>query len=503
MGGLSIGSRLALWYGFAVGLILCAVGVAAWVGARSSIYQTLDEELTYRLDLVIQRVKTLPLRSSSVATVRARLKSDMDLLPGSDLLQICDETGNWLYLTEYGSHALPSCTEVDRSPQPNSFRTYWPWVRVLAARVQIGQGIYVIRLGSSVEVFEKGLERLRYSLLLSILAGLILACAVGFWMSKRALAPVDAIITTANSISAENLSKRLVVPKTGDELQRLSKTLNEMMERLDLAFAQLASAYKRADAAYKAVTQFTADASHELRTPVAVMRAKAEVCLQRPRDTEKYKSTLLQILQELERFSRRIEDLMLLSRADSGQAVVRTLPLSLNKSMEDACREAQALAESFDIEFEFELPDQDIAIQGDDEAIRRLFLILINNALKYTRPGGRVSVTLRDGDGFALADVSDTGIGIPEEDLPHIFERFYRVDRVRSRTEGGVGLGLAIARTIAEAHHGAIDVRSTHEQGSTFTVRLPMLLDPESGTDPSEHTHPTVRSASRGCSTAA
>jgi signal transduction histidine kinase len=233
------------------------------------------------------------------------------------------------------------------------------------------------------------------------------------------------------------------------------------------------------------------------------MRAKAEICLQRPRDEEKYRLTLRQILEELERISRRIEDLMLLSRADSGQAVVRTRPLNLNKSVEDACCEAQPLAETFDIKFGFELSDQDIAIQGDDEAIPRLLLILIDNALKYTRPGGRVRVTLRAaGDGFALAEVSDTGIGIAEKDLPHIFERFYRADRARSRKEGGAGLGLAIARMIAEAHHGAIDVRSTHEHGSTFTVRLPILADPEPGADPSDYAGRGMLSAPRSSGTA-
>jgi signal transduction histidine kinase len=230
----------------------------------------------------------------------------------------------------------------------------------------------------------------------------------------------------------------------------------------------------RLEAAFQKIIQFTADASHELRTPVALIRTTAEVSVRIPRSAEEYKEALQQILLEAERTSGLIEDLMTLARADSGAETLRHDTLDLRQSIREACLGGKTLAEQREITFEWQIPDHEVRVKGDHGALRRLFLILIDNALKYTSNGGRVSVSLDQANGFATGEIQDTGIGIAPEDLPNIFERFYRADKARSRETGGAGLGLSIARWIAEAHQAEIRVESSPGEGAIFRVRIPL-----------------------------
>jgi heavy metal sensor kinase len=289
---------------------------------------------------------------------------------------------------------------------------------------------------------------------------LFLASAGGYWMSRRALAPVDRITNTARSITAQNLSKRLDVSPTGDELQRLSETLNTMLERLDTAFSR--------------ITRFTADASHELRTPVSLMRTTAELALRRDRRPEEYREALGQVLTELERTSTLIEDLLVLARADSGGDSVALEQVDLAASVAQACEQGSLMAAAKQLQFEVRLPKDPLYVVGDLSALRRLFLILIDNAVKYTPEGGQVRVGLDRIDQTAIAEVADTGIGIADEDLPHIFDRFYRADKARSRAVGGAGLGLSIAQWITNAHHGRIEVESAQGRGTRFRAAIPV-----------------------------
>jgi signal transduction histidine kinase len=248
-------------------------------------------------------------------------------------------------------------------------------------------------------------------------------------------------------------------------LQRLSETLNNMLERLETAFRR--------------ITRFTADASHELRTPVALMRTRAELALRKPRAESEYREALAQNLQELERTSDLIEKLMLLARANSGAEALQRTPLDLTGLVHEAYRQGQELGESEQLVFQQNLPSQPLWIEGDAHSLRRLFLILIDNAVKYTPAHGQITVSLASRDGFAFAEVSDTGIGIAEEDLPHIFERFYRTDKARSRESGGAGgLGLSIALWIAQAHGGTLKAESKPEAGSVFYLRIPLTRTP-------------------------
>jgi heavy metal sensor kinase len=299
-------------------------------------------------------------------------------------------------------------------------------------------------------------------LLLYIAIPLLLICSAfgGYWISTRALAPVDQITKTARTISAQNLSSRLVVPPTGDELQRLSETLNGMLDRLEAAF--------------KKITQFTADASHELRTPVAVMRTRAELSLRKARSPEEYRDVIAEVLSELEKTSGLIEQLMFLARADSGAETLHFSPTNVSEVLREACHQGSALAEAKQIGFQEQISSDSMWIRGDASSLRRLFLILIDNAVKYTPANGQVEVSLQRNNGYAIAQVRDTGIGIAENDLSNVFERFYRADKARTRELGGVGLGLSIGRWITEVHSGTIEVQSAPGRGSVFQIRLPI-----------------------------
>jgi heavy metal sensor kinase len=309
--------------------------------------------------------------------------------------------------------------------------------------------------------FYEALHDFALLLFISIPSLLLCAAAGGYWISTRALAPVDQITQTARTISAQNLSSRLVVPRTGDELQRLSETLNGMLERLESAF--------------KKITQFTADASHELRTPVAVMRTRAELSLRKARSADEYRDVISEVLAELEKTSGLIEQLMFLARADSGAESPHFAATNVTDVLREACHQGSALAEAKQIAFQEQISPDSMWIQGDASSLRRLFLILIDNAVKYTPSSGQIEVSLQRNNGYAIAQVRDTGIGIAETDLPNVFERFYRADKARTRESGGVGLGLSIGRWIAEVHAGTIEVQSSPGHGSIFQIRLPIM----------------------------
>jgi len=243
-------------------------------------------------------------------------------------------------------------------------------------------------------------------------------------------------------------------------LQRLSQTLNSMLERLEASFDR--------------ITQFTADASHELRTPLALMRTTTEVSLRTSQTVAEYREAQEEVLSELEKTSSLVEKLMLLARADAGVETLQHPPVNLVECLHDACKDGKILAEAKRLTFKEDIQSSELFVEGDSHALHRLFLILIDNAVKYTSSGGSITVEIKRINASAVAEFRDTGIGISADDLPNIFERFYRADKARSRVFGGVGLGLSIARWVAEAHRGSIEVHSTVDTGSVFRVRLPL-----------------------------
>ena len=290
---------------------------------------------------------------------------------------------------------------------------------------------------------------------------MIAASAGGYWLSTRALAPVDAISRAAQRIGIANLGERLPVTETGDQLQRLSETLNAM-------FARLQDAVRR-------IRQFTADASHELRAPISLIRTTAEVAVQkRNRSPGEYLKALDEILEESERTSEVVDSLMLLARADSGKEAMEFVAADARAIVIEAAEQGEKLARNCGLDFSVLLPDTPIPVLGDSNALRRALLILIDNAVKYTPKEGSVRVGLEKNSGSPTMFVSDTGIGIAQSDIPHIFDRFWRADKARSREQGGAGLGLSIAKWIVEMPQGSIDVKSELGSGSVFSLRIPL-----------------------------
>jgi signal transduction histidine kinase len=231
---------------------------------------------------------------------------------------------------------------------------------------------------------------------------------------------------------------------------------------------------ERIDLALKRIAQFTADASHELRTPVALMRTRTELALRRPRSAAENQETIEQLHGEIVRTSDLVEKLMLLARADSGASLLRFETVELVQLVQDVLAQTSVLAEHKQLILEANLASTPVWVQGDAQFLRQLFVILIDNAVKYTPAPGRIAVTLSTSNGSVILSIADTGIGIEAVDLKNIFERFYRADKARSRETGGAGLGLAIGRWITESHRGTLTAESKPGVGSTFFVSLPL-----------------------------
>lgn len=279
----------------------------------------------------------------------------------------------------------------------------------------------------------------------------------GFWFSRRAIKPIEAISAAAAEISLSNLSRRIDVSGTETELTGLARTLNQMIDRLESAFSQQ--------------VRFTADASHELRTPLAVILSHAELALDKTRPAHELRETIETCRRSALRMKSVVESLLTLARFDSGELQLECRPVDLARIVGDGVGLVRSLAEKRRIAIELDL--ESAGLVADSDRISQVVMNLLTNAIRYNHDDGRVSVTTRSSKGEVILNISDTGIGIAPEHLPHIFERFYRVDKARSRKDGGIGLGLAISRSIVEAHGGQITVTSVAEGGSQFEVRLP------------------------------
>jgi heavy metal sensor kinase len=457
---LSIRLRLTAWYVTILIASLSLFGIAAFVAMRKGIEKSVDENLEGQADGVAEVMGRV--LQQEPAELQDELREHEELREQADFLQVCDQDGHWIYRSRLMSHYdVP--VPVKASYAAYNITSADLPLRVLVREINAGAQMYRIQVASPMDDFYDAIDRFKWMILLLSPLVLVVASAGGYWLSGRALAPVDKITRAAEEINSNNLARRLDVPRSGDELQRLSQTLNRMLDRLEVSFNR--------------ITQFTADASHELRTPLALMRTTTEVSLRTSQTVADYREAQGEILAELEKTSSLVEKLMLLARADAGVETLQRAPVNVADCLRDACKDGRILAEAKQLKFVTDIDGQDLLVEGDSNALHRLFLILIDNAVKYTPPGGSITLGLRRNNGSAVAEFRDTGIGVSAGDLPHIFERFYRADKARSREFGGVGLGLSIARWVAEAHKGSIEVQSTPGSGSIFRVRLPLLHD--------------------------
>jgi len=458
MKAFTIGARLTAWYSLILAVSLALFGALAYVAISGSMRATVDTELRQRVQAVRDIINQEA--PNGEAALQDEFRELIDSEGAGARLRVAYPSGAVIFAPpEMQEPTEPKHKRDVSRPFSESIRR--ERFRFLRETVEAAGGRYDIEVAASLAAFDHSLERFRGLLYAAGPVFLILAALGGYWLSKRALAPVDQITQAARSIGGQSLSRRLTVPRTGDELQRLADTLNEMLSRLEAAFQR--------------ITQFTADASHELRTTISAMRTNAEITLRKSRTEPEYCEALSKILEETEKVTQLIDQLLLLARADSGSAALRMRRSDLNEALQNACRETRAFAEAKHLKLSQAMPENPVWVQGDSASLERLFTILLDNAVHYTPSGGQINVRLNAEDGFAVADVRDTGTGIAKEDIGHVFDRFYRADRARSRESGGTGLGLAIGRWIAEAHHGEILVESELAKGSTFRVRIPLL----------------------------
>lgn len=317
---------------------------------------------------------------------------------------------------------------------------------------------FLLLAAESLDSVAAELALVRRVIFISLPLMLAFAGLGGYVLSTRSLAPLASMASQARKITGSNLDTRLDIGNPAEELAVLVASFNELLSRLDQSF--------------ESMRRFVADASHELRTPIAIIRGEADVALSQDRRSAEYQESLAIILDESRRLSHLVDDLLNLARADAGHVKLHTQDFYLNDLLADCCRSVQALAAARQIAVECRASG-DIQFRGDEELLRRLVMNLLDNAIRYTPPGGRVDAVLKTEGSQVRIRISDTGMGIGPEAVPHIFERFFRADKARSRQDGGVGLGLAIVKWIAESHNGVVDLNTKPGAGTAFTVTLP------------------------------
>jgi len=321
-----------------------------------------------------------------------------------------------------------------------------------------GRLIEIIQLGTQLHYVKRNLSHFRDNILIALPIILVFGTLGGWVLARRSLSPIGYIAVKAQSITSQNLSERLTVRGTGDEMDDLIRTINAMIARLESSFKRMA--------------EFTADASHELKTPLCAMRGEAEVLLLKERKAEEYQEGLAHFIEQFDHLNQMINDLILLSKLDTTEVALKMAPLRLDLLIKDLCNFFQVLAEQKNIALEIGILEE-VTVIGDKIRLQQLFTNLIDNAIKYTTQGA-IRVTAKKNEDAVAVKIVDTGMGIPEEEREKIFKRFYRMDKSRSRETGGVGLGLSIAEWVVHAHHGRIEVDSEINRGSTFTVYLPL-----------------------------
>jgi heavy metal sensor kinase len=460
MKSLPIRVRLTLWY-FAMfaaaAVLLCAASL--WLLERS-VNQSEYQELQERAEDV-----QLLLSHADPALNQQQLSDELsaiyNLKDDGKYLQVRDERGNWLFRSKRmvaENPDLPAPALLPKGGQIANFYQGTRSVRVLAYPITARGMHYSVQTGMSLNKSLVLVANFRNSLLMLTPVVILLAASGGHAMSRKALRPVAELAREARRINDRNLDIRLPVPRAKDEISDLSRTLNQMLERIDKAFAS--------------VRTFTGNASHELRTPISLLRTEIEVALYRPRDGEEYRELLGRLHAETVRMTTLVENLLSLARADGGAEAISLVPIRVNVLYLQMREVWNAAMNKAMLDFRVETPGEDLLVLGDMQSVSRLLSILLENASKYTPPGGGVRLcAAREGERIVLS-VEDTGIGIAPEHLERIFDRFYRALSKNESVAAGSGLGLSLAKWIAERHGTRLIVQSDVGKGSRFSFSL-------------------------------
>jgi heavy metal sensor kinase len=452
---LSIRWRLTLWNTLA--------GAAVLLGFAALVYGLLSRALYGQTDRKL-RAGLVPFAQDS------RLPEEPDARLRHWVYELYEHEGIFCVVYDPGGGVRERTTEMaqDSVPPAPSDVPARPRLRdatlpilgrqrVLEARLPVAGPEHTVVLLAPLEEVDHELGRLLAVLALAVPVALAAWGGLGYMLARKALAPVDRLQHSTRHITANRLDRRLPVANPADELGGLAVTINDMIGRLQHSFAE--------------VRRFTADASHELRTPLTAIRTEAEVALSRAALPEDQQRLLASILEECDRLTRLTDQLLTLAREDAGVGLPVREPVDLAALARDVAETMRPLAEARGLRL-IAGEDTPVFVRGDATRLRQVFTNLLDNAIKYTPAGGEVGVHVEAGEDWAMATVRDTGVGIPPEHLPRVFDRFYRVDRARRREEGGTGLGLSIVRSIVESHGGHVSLRSEPGQGTTCVVTL-------------------------------
>jgi two-component system, OmpR family, heavy metal sensor histidine kinase CusS len=436
----SIRLRLAAWYLIVLGVGMALFAMSIFVAVRYELMEGADESLIARLHS-FELFLELESHGSDLSALREEAREYSTGLPVGHRLRVRTSDGMVLFASSEASD--------------ESRDLYW-----IAEQVNVhGHDLRIEMAAPLGQVYET-LSLLRNALLFCVPLMLAVATVGGAWIAKRALAPVDAMTADAQAIGMHDLSRRLVVRPTSDELERLGVAWNTMLDRLEDSVQQM--------------KRFTADAAHELRTPIAIIRSTAELALRRERDSASYRNALSGILQETIHLTRLVEELLWLARYDADSPVMDREDIAVEEAVRDACHAVMPIAQERGIHLEIRSEQRGSTIRVNRLAFRRVLLILLDNALKFTPAAESVTVVVGSRGSRPRIEIHDRGGGVAEEHIEHIFDRFYRADTARTST--GFGLGLSIAKTIVEAHNGEIGIASTNNYGSCFFVELPSSL---------------------------
>ena len=451
--------KLTAWYGLAFVMLLVTLGLFVYWMLSTNLRRDAEEQLSAR---AVQLTHNLDVEGN-------KINFDDSVLSGNLVLVYNDKEGligsnSSLYRPE----TLPPWAASDKGQGAYSTVTLkgkqWLMYAITLAPGELLRNGGRLVVGRSLEPIY---EMLNQTLLALALAGplvILLACAGGYFLAGRALAPVAAMTRTARRIQAEGLGSRIGMETQRDELGELAATLDAMFERLEESFAR--------------ERRFTADAAHELRTPLAVLRAETSLALTKPRQVKEYKRVIGVVEEEAERMGKLVGDLLTLARADEGKHGLASKPVSLGPLCRGVVAQMSPLAASREIELSVQI-ESEATVMGDNQWLSQMLTNLVDNGIKYTSSRGWVNVTVRKKSGIAMIEVVDNGAGISIEQLPHVFDRFYRADKARSRDgrQAGFGLGLAICHWIVRSHGGYIEATSHVGEGTRFLVSLPELHD--------------------------
>jgi|PlaIllAssembly_1097288.scaffolds.fasta_scaffold57072_2 heavy metal sensor kinase len=456
--------RLTIWYGVVLSLILIIFASGIFIYFKNSLQESIDAKIR-SIGEVLSSSMTDAHNTSVFGNFERYLENVLGKKPKGKFIQIMDSSGRiGAKMSDIEGEALPtSFSALERAMRGEivyeTIERTKPRLRMITIPILENKKVTsVVQVGTSLEDFDETIRKLLLIMIISIPSSICVTIVVGYFMARKALRPVDQIRRAAVKISSSNLDEKIDIAGRKDELSRLAETFNAMIKRLKDAFQR--------------INQFSIDVSHELKTPLTILKGETEVALRKEREKHDYQVLLMSNLEEIDRMSCIIDDLLLLSKADTREIKLNVEEVALRDLIIDVCMDMKVVADKKSVALETsEL--EDIRLKGDELKLRRMLLNIVENGIKYSHVGGKVSVSSYVNDGYAKIDVKDNGIGISEEDIKYIFDRFYRADRSRKR-ESGSGLGLSISRWIAEAHKGGIEVKSQPAQGSMFTIKLPI-----------------------------